>query len=793
MDDRTLAVLEYPAVIERLAALASWSAGREAARALRPLADRTAVVRRQRETAEAIELDRLGIAVPMTGARDVRERARAAARGQTLTAGELLEVASFCRAAGQAPRSLTRVADRAPLMASIAGSIPDLGPLRLVVEEAVDEQANVRDSASPELASIRHELASAHQRLLQRLQGLLASSSLRPALQDTIIVMRDGRYVLPVKADFRGSVRGVVHDTSASGATLYIEPLAVVDLANTWRELQLQERHEVERILRELSTAVGDAESDILEATDRLAHLDMTQAKARLAAALDARDLATADPRQPWLVDAPAELRLVEARHPLLTGEVVPTSVRVGGDFDALLITGPNTGGKTVALKTAGLLCLMALAGLPVPASAGSEVPVYEQVFADIGDEQSIEQSLSTFSGHITAIIDIIERAGSGALVLLDEMGAGTDPTEGAALGIAIVERLVEQGAALIATTHHSELKVYAHRTPRVANASVEFDLDTLRPTYRLSIGLPGQSNALAIAANLGMPGDVIEAARSSLSREERDFESLLGDLRTQLTAAEERAAQAAEAAAEADALRAELRQRTAALEAETTHIREEAQGRIRRELRDVGRLLDRTRREVESARLEQAQADYERATRAAERVEPAPPPAAEPEPPPPVYDRDIDVRPGATVWLRGVSTAGEALSEPDAGGAFEVQLGSLRTRARLEQVERTGPAAPPTPLRDTRFAVAAPPDPGLSIEVRGQTLDEAIPRVEDFLDRAARSGRPRVLLIHGKGTGTLRRAVRELLDRHPLVTGYETADRSEGGEGVTVAHLAAV
>ena len=797
VDDRTLDVLEFPAVLERLAGLTAWSAGREAALALRPVTDLEAVVRRQRETGEAITLDRLGVAVPMAGARDVRERIRAAERGSMLTPPELMDIAGLCRAAGLARRALARFVDDVPLLATIANGIPDLGPLRTLIEDAIDDQGAVRDSASPELASIRRALAAAHDRLQQRLQSLLQSSTMRNALQDSIIVMRDGRYVLPVKADFRGSVRGVVHDTSASGATLYIEPLAVVELGNEWRELQLRERHEIERVLRELSAAAGEAEFDIADATTRLAHLDVAQAKARLAAALDARDLASAGPRQSWLVEAPGELRLEEGRHPLLSGHVVPTSIRVGGDFDALLITGPNTGGKTVALKTAGLLCLMALAGLPVPAREGSQVPVYTQIFADIGDEQSIEQSLSTFSGHMTAVIDIIERAHAGSLVLLDEVGAGTDPTEGAALGIAIVDRLIHQGAALIATTHHSELKVYAHRTPRVTNASVEFDMATLRPTYRLSIGLPGQSNALAIAGNLGMPRDVIEAARGTLSSEERDLESLLGDLRTQLNAAEERSARAGLAADEAEAIRADLPRRSSALIAETTNIREEARARVRRELRDVERFLERTKRDVESARLEQARADYERATKAAERIAVAP---ATPMPVldelPPILARPLrtgEVRPGGLVWLRGMTTAGEVLGEPDERGTFPVQFGSIRTNARLEQVERTGGQVPVSHMRETTIAVSIPPDVGMSIEVRGQRLDEALPRVEEFLDHASRNGRARVLLIHGKGTGAMRRAVRELLDRHPLVKSHEPADRTEGGEGVTVAYLETV
>jgi DNA mismatch repair protein MutS2 len=410
MDDHTLTVLEFPAILQRLAGFTTFSAGREAALALRPLADRDAVMRRQRQTAEAVHLSRMAQTVSLGGARDIREQAAGAARGQVLTTGELLDVASLSRAAVHVQRAFTRTAEEAPLLGSLAGAIGDLAPLRALIEDAVDEAGAVRDAASPELAQIRRELAEAHSRVQQRLHAMLSNASIANALQEPIIVMRDGRYVLPVKADFRGAVRGVVHDTSASGQTVYVEPLAVVDLANHWRELQVQERHEVERILRELSAAVGDAAEDLEDAVRRLGEIDLAQSKARLAEALGATALAQRG-RLSWLVEPPAELRLVDARHPLLTGYVVPVSLHAGGDTRALLITGPNTGGKTVALKTAGLLCLMALAGLPVPAEAGSQVPVYESIFADIGDEQSIEQSLSTFSGHITAVIGIIERA----------------------------------------------------------------------------------------------------------------------------------------------------------------------------------------------------------------------------------------------------------------------------------------------------------------------------------------------------------------------------------------------
>lgn len=777
--------------------LTAFSGGRLAAQALRPIVDREAVVRRQRLTAEALHLDQLGVDVPLGGSRDIREQAEGAALGQVLTPSELLDVADASRAAVTVRRALTRLQPETPLLGTIAAGIGELDPLRGLIGAAIGAGGDVKDEASPELRQIRAEVLTAHDQLQQRMQSLAASSSLRTALQEPIVTIRDGRYVLPVRAEARGAVPGVVHDTSASGATVYVEPLAVVDLGNRWRELQVQERREVERIIRELSQAVGDARADLVDAIERLSQVDLTIAKGRLAREFAAADLHETG-RQAWLTDAPNELRLNRARHPLLGDDVVANTIVVGGEHHALLITGPNTGGKTVALKTAGLLTLMALAGLPVPADAGSSVPVYESVFADIGDEQSIEQSLSTFSGHITSIIAVLERADDKSLVLLDELGAGTDPTEGAALAVAIVDRLLGQGASLIATTHHSELKLYAHRTPSVVNASVEFDLETLSPTYRLTIGLPGQSNALAIASNLGMPDDVIEAARTGLSTDERALESMLAELRGQLAAAEDRATRAAADAERAEGLRREREQELNQLAADSTRLREDARIRVRDELRDVRRLLDKSRREIEAARLAQAEADFERAEEAGEKLRPEPDPLPEPariisfQPPPEEHraeGEEVVVTTGATVWLRGVGVPGEALSEPDDRGEFDVQLGALRTRVRLEQVQSTG--EPPVDEARSRLRIPAAPWSPSEIEVRGQRLDEALPSVEQFLDAAARSGHGRVRVIHGRGTGTLRRAVRELLDRHPLVTNYETAEPKEGGEGVTVASLA--
>ena len=769
---------------ERLARHTSFSAGREQALALRPVSDRERAVRRQRETAEAVQLTTLKVALPMGGVHDVRPAARSAARGQVLSPSELLEVAELGRASARLRRTLARLQQETPLLAVLGGGLPDLDPLRGLITAAIDDRGELKDGASPELASIRREGATVHERLQQRMEALLRLPALRPSLQDSIVTLRDGRYVLPVRAEARSTVPGVVHDTSASGATVYVEPMAVVDLGNRWRELQAQERHEIERILRELSDAVGQASPDLVDAVERLAHLDLTLAKAHLAAELDARALTQLGRDARWLVDAPAPLRLVEARHPLLAGEVVPVTIEAGGDALALLITGPNTGGKTVALKTAGLLCLMALAGLPVSAEEGTRIPVYDAVFADIGDEQSIEQSLSTFSGHMTAIIDILERADGRSLVLLDELGAGTDPTEGAALALAIVDRLVEAGVTLVATTHHSELKLYAHNHPAVQNASVEFDLETLAPTYRLRIGVPGQSNALAIAARLGMPSTIVEAAREGLSHEQRDLEAVLGELRAQLAVAEERAGRAAADRDAAEELRADLERRLTELAEESERMRADARERIREEVRDAERFLQRARREIEAARLAQAEADLARAHEAAAALAP-PEPVARPAPVPEPALVAPEV--GARVWLRGVSVAGEALSAPDEAGEFDVQLGALRTRVRLPQVERVEQTDGEVIAISVPAAPAAPEE----IEVRGRTIADALPAVEAFIDGAARAGLPQVRLIHGKGTGALRRAIRELLNGHPLVVSQEAAGPREGGEGATIAHLA--
>src|SRR5579859_1775393 len=505
--------LEFDAVRELLARHTSFSAGRALALELLPTPQIEEARRRQTATAEALKLPGLRPGLHLGGVHDVRPLAERARVGGVLGPEELLDVASTVRGARAWRRGLAPLRDETPTLLELADVyLGDHPGLVEDIQDAIGEGGEVLDSASPALGRIRTELRTAHDRLVTRLRDIMAVPPFRDVVQDPVVTQRAGRYVIPIRAESRGQVPGIVHDQSASGATLFVEPLAVVEMGNRWRSLILEEQREVERILRALSQEVGEQADALTRSVEGLAQIDLARARAALAE--QHRGSA------PELVSLPRPagqpvLRLLNARHPLLPGEVVPISLDVGGDFDLLLITGPNTGGKTVALKTAGLLSLMAQAGLFIPADEGSLVAVFERVQADIGDEQSLQQSLSTFSSHISRIVRMLRDADSCSLILLDELGAGTDPQEGAAIARALLDFLRERGAYVVATTHYPELKSYAEATPRVQNASVEFDVQTLSPTYRLMIGTPGRSNALAIAERLGMPAEVLARART--------------------------------------------------------------------------------------------------------------------------------------------------------------------------------------------------------------------------------------------------------------------------------------
>jgi DNA mismatch repair protein MutS2 len=785
-------------VIARLAALTTYPPARERAFSLLPSTDYGDVLRRQRMTAEARRLREIQPNVGLGGASDIRASIQKAALGGLLDPPELLAVRETV-AAGRALRgNLTRLSAQVPLLAELSKTIDDLGDLHAEIGLCISRRGEVLDSASPALGALRAQVHAAHDRLTRRMQEILANAAARGIVQDPIVTLRSGRYVIPVKADFRGQLRGIVHDISASGATAFVEPLGVVELGNTWREAQIEEEREVERILRRLSALVGEEEQALIQNVAAIAEIDLQVAKARLGDQMLATQLPYDGAGQPWLVRGPSEIVLEDARHPLLTHDPVPISLRVGAAFRVLLITGPNTGGKTVALKTVGLLALMTQAGLPVPAAEGTRIPVLADVFADIGDEQSIEQSLSTFSSHMGTIISILSEARENTLVLLDELGAGTDPAEGSALARAIIERLLESGALTVATTHHGELKTFAQGTPGVSNASVEFDPVSLAPTYGLVIGLPGRSNALAIARRLGMPEAIIARAREQIAPEQLHMEHLLARIQQERDELQERVRAERTASHEAEEIRRQLADRLDSIDRERDAILQQARAETDEELREARLKMRTAVRAIE--RDDRERADITVASQALQEVESAQRRLDRREQPrrrrrPVPASAGIaphELHPGDRIWVRGLAQAGEAIGIPNDDDEVEVRLGSLRTRVEIEQIERIE-----RPSATSRVTISVAPlrpsgiSAGDQIEVRGQRVEEALPKVEEYLENAYEAGVPYVRIVHGKGTGTLRRVVRDRLLSSPIVSSFETAAQNEGGEGVTVVHLA--
>ncbi len=784
MDAKSIALLEFPLVRERLAAATGFPPGRRLAEALVPVADPVQVEIGLEETSQVRALLAEHPSAGIGGAHDIGPAVTRAARGGRLDATQFAAIAQTIEAAARLRDVLA--GDRRPLLGDLARSLHPLPALRSTLERSFDPTGELLDTASPRLGALRRATRIAYERLRSRLEQLVHSSEVGPALQDPIVTLRNGRYVVPVRADARSRVKGIVHDASGSGQTLFVEPLIAVELGNAWREAQLAEAAEVERILDELSALVGSQADALRETLDALARFDLWGAKARLAEEMDAVRAETA---------GRPEISLKGARHPGLAGRVVPIDVELGADFRALVVTGPNTGGKTVTLRTIGLLVLMHQAGLHVPADPGSRLPVLRDVFADIGDEQSVAQSLSTFSGHLRSIVRIAAAAGPSTLVLLDELGAGTDPTEGSALAQALLDHFLRAGALVAATTHYAELKVYAHTTPQVSNASVEFDLETLSPTYHLRIGLPGGSQAFAIAERLGLPAAIVDDARSRLSEGQQAFEETLASIRAADLAARElldRARAAEQRAADA--------QRTA--DEERRRARRERDEAVAAARTDAERLVEDLRADIRGARrrLERetvtAPALDELVERAEERLGrlPAPTPAAPTAPVAPVAWRV-----GARARSRTGGWEGRIVALERGGKRATLEVGGMRVSASVEELE---PAAPPggDAGRSSRTRASDEAATGISrlrlerartvassLDVRGARVEEALEIVGRYLEDASLAGLERALVIHGLGTGALRDAVRAAASAHPLVRDVRAGERGEGGDGVTV------
>jgi DNA mismatch repair protein MutS2 len=793
---KTLQVLEFPKILARLANYTSFSAGRELALALTPATDATEVQRRLQATSQARRLLDLKPGLSLGGVHDLRPLVYRARISAMLEPGDLLEVLTTLEGGRRLCGTIARLADQLPVLADMAARFGDCPALEEEIARCITERGEVADAASPALGRIRGELQVSLSRLMNKLQEYVSSGG--NYLQEPIITQRGDRYVLPVKAEARSHFRGIVHDQSASGATLFMEPLAVVELQNRWRKLQLDERQEIERILRQL-TALTASHGDTLDANVQvLAELDLALAKSLYSVDLRATEpvLMTTPAAPAGRRQAPADaawhLDLRGARHPLLDpATVVPVSVTLGRGFRILVITGPNTGGKTVSLKTVGLLCLMAEAGLHIPAQEGSEVPMFKGIYADIGDEQSIEQSLSTFSGHLSNIVEILKSADGDSLVLLDELGAGTDPVEGAALARAVLGDLLARRSVTMVATHYAELKTYAQLTVGVQNASVEFNVETLSPTYRLSIGLPGQSNALAIAERLGLGADLIARARGLLSPAHVQAERLLGEIQRDRQAIGAERQAASEAREAADGQQRELADRLAGLDEERRQALAEARWEAEAEVEAVRQRL--------RGLMLRAEAEPQRKTVTAaveelrEIVRTLPPPPPRPAPAQAEAPRPVPLAVGQAVWVRSLSQDGVLLTAPDERGEAEVQVGSFKMRLPARDLEGRGASrSEPRSYASESDAVMRAAAVSLQLDLRGFRAEEVAPALEQHLNDAYLAGLPYVRIVHGKGTGVLRQVVREILDGHALVKDFHTADQKEGGEGATVAVMAA-
>ena len=809
MDEKSLRTLEFHKVKERLARYTSFSAGEELARNLSPTNNLDEARRWQAETREAIALFETHTNITIGGVRDVRRSAENAERGFVLRAEDFQAIQATIVGARDLRRQLVKLEDEAPHLADIAVLIEECPGIVSAISRTIDERGEVLDSASPKLSKIRQEQQVVYSRIQDKLQRLL-NSSMSQYLQEPIITMRAGRYVVPLRADAKGRVKGIVHDHSGSGATLWIEPMNTVELNNEYRELHLREQDELNRILRELSALVGEQGESIKRVVERMAELDLIFARANYASATDSVEPAFvnwrsfpppkppkhANERAKW-TPPPRNLHpgstiwIKGARHPLLDpAEVVPTDLTLGDDIFTVLITGPNTGGKTVSLKTLGLMVLMAQSGLQVPAIE-ARLTIFDDVFADIGDEQSIEQSLSTFSSHMTNIVHILMHVSDRSLVLLDELGSGTDPAEGAALAQATVSYLRDKGATTFVATHYPELKIYASQMPGATNASLLFDLETLSPTYEMTIGLPGRSNAFAIARRLGLDDTVLDDAMRLIGADSHEAEDMLDSIYALREKMESEQAGTRLALRDAENTRDRLEKRLKEIEDERTRILEAARDQAEEDLAELREELRRARRGIRDAASLNALKKVSKELEAIEEEQVAPivphiKVAGESRAKKKAQQTRRALQVGDTVLVKSLDTKGEVVELGNKD--VLVAIGRMQLRAGYDDLEFRGRQVEPEP--DPLAALARVSTPGLELDIRGRRVEDGLEELDRYLDSAFLAQMPWVRIIHGKGTGTLREAVRDALSANNHVRSWEEGKDGEGGAGVTVAKL---
>ena len=788
MDAHSLHVLEYKKVLDRLIAHTSNGIGREYAGQLEPLPYPETVMRRLQETSEARTLRDHDSGLPLGGIHDIRETAERARIETRLTGHELLHVLHTVEAGRRLRMFLLNRTEKAPILAEMATNLPILQIIEQRISNSISESAEVRDSASPELGRIRSALKIAHHRLTDRLQGILGSEKYKPYIQEFVITLREDRYCVPVKAEYARAFGGIVHDSSSSGATVFIEPAQTLELGNELKQLAIKEEQEVDRVLRDLTALVGSFYDELQRLISILGHLDVIHAKAILAEEMDATEA---------VLNRRGVVRLRQARHPLLAGHVIPIDVELGERFTTLLITGPNTGGKTVTLKTIGLLTLMTMAGMQIPAAPDSEIALFDQVYADIGDEQDIQQSLSTFSAHLKNIVRIVETIGYNALVLMDEVGAGTDPAEGAALAKALLDHLMHYNARVVATTHYGELKEYAYARAGVENASVEFDRESLSPTYRILQGIPGSSNAFYIAQRLGLPSTLVEEARAFLSNREIETGELLQQIEKSRKAAAEAERLATRAREEATRLRDEYNTRVQQIANVQRTVRQQAQDEAREVLRRASDKAENILKELQKLQKGVRKGPNTRQKLTALRTETFG--ALEREELPEQELAPVDpghvYRKGDSVRVMSLNMDGHLLENPKEG-SVAVQIGVMRATLPLDQLRPLKPSE----AREAQKRKGVSESSGASeialrksiqvspeLMLMAMRVDEAQPVLDKYLDDAYAAGIHQARIIHGRGTGTLRRVVWDTLRSHPTVASVRSGEEGEGGDGATV------
>ena len=798
MEQESFKILEYKRILSRLREKAGTTLGKELAGGLLPSGDREEVRERLQQTAEAVYVSSMA-QPPLGGIKDIRESIKKVGLGAVLAPDELLDILTTMYAMREMKRFFKELEAEAPILKNWARSLEILGQLEKDLEHIVDEHGNLRDDASVELKRIRREIRSSQAKIKDHLAGLLHNNEYQKYFQEAIVTMRGDRYVLPVKQEYRQHFPGIVHDQSATGSTLFIEPMAVVNLNNDIKQLTAAERHEVERILRAASQKIRKNDSQLMDNCEIMAQVDFAFAKANLAYEMKATE--------PVLNEA-GVTKLMSARHPLLPPDkVVPIDITIGDSYSMLLVTGPNTGGKTVSMKTFGLLVLMAQSGLFLPVESGSEIAVYSNIYADIGDEQSIEQSLSTFSAHMTHLVSILDKVEPEDLVLLDELGAGTDPEEGAALAMAILERLLTIKATVLATTHYSELKTFAFGREGIENACVEFDVATLRPTYRLLIGIPGASNAFAISRRLGLSESLIIRAKQLIQADHAQFEQVINQLEKEKMLYEQmnadietRLRRAEQMEAKAEALRVELNQKKADI---LRRAKDEGAALVRRMRRESEEVISQLKEQFNDQGIQKRQAAIQAArdqiNEAAGKVRPGIVSVK-------AFRKPVDLKTlelGDIIYVTKLDQKGTVLSIR--GKELEVQLGSLKTNVKARDCKFVEKAPKEKPSakggangslsggggrkRGSSF-ISKAQEAHRDIDIRGMMVDEAEMVLGKFLDDSVMAGLSQVLIIHGKGTGALRKGVHAYLKRHRNVASFNFADMSEGGTGATLVEL---